>query len=60
MITIYPLTGIREVASGIDIAGLLAEAFVELALKPHAGDILVVTQKTHLQSRKPFCGFEGR
>lgn len=45
MITIHPLTGIGEVASGTDLAALLAEAILRSDLQLHASDILVVTQK---------------
>ena len=43
MISIQPVNGIGEVASGDDLAALLGDALAPLA--PETGDILVVTQK---------------
>lgn len=45
MIEIHPLTGIGEVRPGDDLATLLRAALAQNGLEPHAGDVLVVTQK---------------
>jgi coenzyme F420-0:L-glutamate ligase/coenzyme F420-1:gamma-L-glutamate ligase len=59
MIEIHPLTGIGEVASGGDLAGLLASALADAVGEPAPGDVLVVTQKIVSKAEGRFIDLRG-